>query len=52
MLDDTQPEEPKSLIEEMLKKVTTERAPVAGQQNGRGGAGGRLGASSDLLGAL
>ena len=40
------------MIEEMLKKVTTERAPVAGQQNGRGGAGGRLGASSDLLGAL
>ncbi|OAQ77725.1 26S proteasome regulatory subunit Rpn2 [Purpureocillium lilacinum] len=31
LLDDTQPDEPKSLIEEKLKKVTTERAPVAGQ---------------------
>ncbi|KJZ75388.1 hypothetical protein HIM_05314 [Hirsutella minnesotensis 3608] len=37
LLDDTQPNEPKSLIEEKLKKVTTERAPVAGQQNTRGG---------------
>ncbi|KAH6847549.1 armadillo-type protein [Chaetomium sp. MPI-CAGE-AT-0009] len=30
LLDDTQPNEAKSLIEEKLKKVTTERAPVAG----------------------
>ncbi|PHH93237.1 hypothetical protein CDD83_9507 [Cordyceps sp. RAO-2017] len=43
LLDDTQPDEPKSLIEEKLKKVTTERAPVAGQQSARGGAGGRSG---------
>ena len=44
LLDDTQPDEPKSLIEEKLKKVTTERAPVAGQQGQRaGGAGGRPG---------
>ncbi|KAJ6437350.1 benzoate 4-monooxygenase cytochrome P450 [Purpureocillium lavendulum] len=33
LLDDTQPDEPKSLIEEKLQKVTTERAPVVGQQN-------------------
>ncbi|OPB44667.1 26S proteasome regulatory complex subunit Rpn2 [Trichoderma guizhouense] len=37
LLDDTQPEEAKTLLEEKLKKVTTERAPVAGQQLGRGG---------------
>jgi 26S proteasome regulatory subunit N2 len=36
----------------MLKKVTTERAPVAGQQNGRGGAGSRMTGSRELLGAL
>ncbi|KAK4217556.1 armadillo-type protein [Rhypophila decipiens] len=30
LLHDTEPEEPKALIEEKLKKVTTERAPVAG----------------------
>lgn len=41
MLQDTQPGEPKTLIEEKLKKVTTERAPVAGQT--AGGAGGRFG---------
>lgn len=35
LLDDTQPDEPKSLMEEKLKKVTTERAPVAGQQPSR-----------------
>ncbi|KAK4141340.1 armadillo-type protein [Dichotomopilus funicola] len=29
LLDDTQPDEPKELIEEKLKKATTERAPVA-----------------------
>jgi 26S proteasome regulatory subunit N2 len=33
LLDDTQPDEEKTLIEEKLKKVTTERAPVAGQQS-------------------
>jgi len=43
LLDDTQPDEPKALIEEKLKKVTTERAPVAGANNQRGGAGGRAG---------
>ncbi|KAF4594441.1 26S proteasome regulatory subunit rpn2 [Ophiocordyceps camponoti-floridani] len=32
LLDDTRPNEPKSLMEEKLKKATTERAPVAGQQ--------------------
>lgn len=47
LLDDTQPDEPKSLIEEKLKKLTIERAPVAGANNQRrgdrsaGGAGGR-----------
>lgn len=41
LLQDTQPDEPKSLIEEKLKKVTTEKAPVAGpsqdRQDGRAG---------------
>lgn len=36
LLDDTQPDEPKTLIEEKLKKVTTERAPVAGAAAGAG----------------
>lgn len=36
LLLDTQPEEPKSLVEEKLKKVTTERAPVAGATAGAG----------------
>ncbi|KAL2128707.1 hypothetical protein VTI74DRAFT_8816 [Chaetomium olivicolor] len=39
LLEDTQPSEPKTLIEERLKKVTTERAPVAGAGSGAGGAG-------------
>ncbi|KAK3940004.1 armadillo-type protein [Diplogelasinospora grovesii] len=30
LLHDTQPDEPKSLIEEKLKKLTTEKAPVTG----------------------
>ena len=51
LLHDTQPDEPKILLEEMLKKVTTERAPVAGQQNGRNG-GARMAGARDLLGAL
>ncbi|KAK3305642.1 armadillo-type protein [Chaetomium strumarium] len=34
LLHDTQPGEPKTLIEEKLKKVTTERAPVAGAATG------------------
>lgn len=34
LLDDTQPDEPKTLIEEKLKKATTERAPVAGATTG------------------
>ncbi|PSR78065.1 26S proteasome regulatory subunit rpn2 [Coniella lustricola] len=42
LLQDTQPDEPKSLIEEKLKKVTTERAPVAGQTPGGAGAGSRF----------
>jgi 26S proteasome regulatory subunit N2 len=40
LLIDNDPEEEKSLLEEKLKKVTTERAPVAGQQNARGGRSG------------
>jgi 26S proteasome regulatory subunit N2 len=45
LLDDTQPDEAKSLLEEKLKKVTTERAPVAGQQlrGASGRSGGRSG---------
>ncbi|KAF4992255.1 hypothetical protein FGRMN_7285 [Fusarium graminum] len=45
LLIDSQPEEEKSLLEEKLKKVTTERAPVAGQQNARGGRSGGQGRS-------
>ncbi|KAH7324363.1 armadillo-type protein [Stachybotrys elegans] len=42
LLDDTHPDEGKTLIEEKLKKVTTERAPVAGQSvRGGGRSGGR-----------
>ncbi|GAO17895.1 hypothetical protein UVI_02030080 [Ustilaginoidea virens] len=48
LLDDTQPNEAKVLIEEKLKKATTERAPVAGP--GRGSAGGRSGGGSLLEG--
>ncbi|KUI55760.1 26S proteasome regulatory subunit rpn2 [Cytospora mali] len=40
LLQDTQPDEPKALVEEKLKKVTTERAPVAGQTTGGSGLGG------------
>ncbi|KAF4977135.1 hypothetical protein FZEAL_6323 [Fusarium zealandicum] len=40
LLHDSQPDEEKTLLEEKLKKVTTERAPVAGQQNTRGGRSG------------
>lgn len=43
MLQDTQPDQAKDLVEEKLKKVTTEKAPVAGQTPGRAGSGGRLG---------
>jgi 26S proteasome regulatory subunit N2 len=45
-LQDTQPEEAKSLIEEKLKKVTTEKAPVAGQTAGGSSGLGRGGLSS------
>ncbi|KAF4120387.1 26S proteasome regulatory subunit N2 [Geosmithia morbida] len=38
LLEDTEADEPKTLIEEKLAKVTTERAPVAGQ-GAHGGAG-------------
>jgi 26S proteasome regulatory subunit N2 len=51
LLDDTQPEEPKSLIEERVKKVTTERAPVAGQAL-RSGGGGRSGRGRNPLEGL
>ncbi|KAM0279184.1 hypothetical protein ACHAQH_004728 [Verticillium albo-atrum] len=34
LLEDTQPDEEKTLMEEKLKKVTTEKAPVAGQRSG------------------
>lgn len=50
LLDDSQPDEPKSLIEEKLKKVTTERAPVAGQ--GRSGGGRSGGQGRSLLDGL
>ncbi|TQV97023.1 26S proteasome regulatory subunit Rpn2 [Cordyceps javanica] len=40
LLVDTQPKESKSLLEEKLKKVTTERAPVAGLQRSGGRSGG------------
>ncbi|KAI0506671.1 armadillo-type protein [Xylaria bambusicola] len=36
LLHDTQPEKEKSLIEEKLKKVATERAPVAGASGAQG----------------
>ncbi|UKZ75766.1 hypothetical protein TrVFT333_003460 [Trichoderma virens FT-333] len=49
LLDDTQPDHAKTLLEEKLKKVTTERAPVAGQQTGRGGAGRSAGAGRSIL---
>ncbi|KAK7416809.1 proteasome regulatory particle base subunit [Neonectria punicea] len=45
LLHDSQPKETKTLLEEKLKKVTTERAPVAGQQNTRGPRLGRSGQS-------
>ncbi|KAL2756047.1 hypothetical protein ACRALDRAFT_1050675 [Sodiomyces alcalophilus JCM 7366] len=48
LLVDTQPEEEKSLIEEKLKKVTTEKAPVAGQRTGAG-AGGASGQEQNLI---
>ncbi|KAH7166310.1 armadillo-type protein [Dactylonectria macrodidyma] len=45
LLHDSQPEESKTLLEEKLKKVTTERAPVVGQQNARSGRSGGSGRS-------
>ncbi|CEI39638.1 unnamed protein product [Fusarium venenatum] len=45
LLIDNDPESPKALLEEKLKKVTTERAPVAGQQTARGGRSGGQGRS-------
>ncbi|CAK7225214.1 proteasome regulatory particle base subunit [Sporothrix eucalyptigena] len=45
LLIDTEPEEPKVTLAEMLKTVTIEKAPVAGA-GGQGGEGGRGGASS------
>jgi 26S proteasome regulatory subunit N2 len=50
LLQDTQPDETKSLLDEKLKKVTTEKAPVAGVTSRAGrGAGG---ANPDLLSLL
>lgn len=53
LLHDARPDEPKTLVEEKLKKVTTERAPVApaGGSSGRAGRSG-LGGGSTLLDAL
>ncbi|CAI4214512.1 unnamed protein product [Parascedosporium putredinis] len=53
LLHDTRPDEPKALVEEKLKKVTTERAPVA-PTGGGGARGGRssLGASNPFIDAL
>ncbi|ERT00500.1 hypothetical protein HMPREF1624_03873 [Sporothrix schenckii ATCC 58251] len=56
LLIDTDPSAAKDLIEEKLKKVTIEKAPVAGAggsgANGAGGAGGRQGMMRDLTQAL
>jgi 26S proteasome regulatory subunit N2 len=49
LLHDTQPDEPKVLIEEKLKKVTTERAPVAGPAGGTAGSGLSRGQTQSLL---
>ncbi|KAK4121938.1 26S proteasome regulatory complex, non-ATPase subcomplex, Rpn2/Psmd1 subunit [Parathielavia appendiculata] len=48
LLHDTQIDEPKDLIEEKLKKATTERAPVAGAATGAAGATPRNAAQSLL----
>jgi 26S proteasome regulatory subunit N2 len=48
LLHDTQPHEEKALVDEKLKKVTTERAPVAPSGRGAGGAGG-AGSILDIL---
>ncbi|CAK7212343.1 proteasome regulatory particle base subunit [Sporothrix curviconia] len=47
LLIDTEPEAPKDLIEEKLKKVTIEKAPVAGA-GGSGGAGAGAGSRNAL----
>ncbi|KAL1895698.1 proteasome regulatory particle base subunit [Sporothrix stenoceras] len=56
LLIDTEPDAPKDLIEEKLKKVTIEKAPVAGAGgSGAGGAGGAAGRNAmmrDLSQAL
>ncbi|KAK4187483.1 armadillo-type protein [Podospora australis] len=46
LLQDTQPEEPKALIEEKLKTVVTEKAPVVGASSG---AGARATAAQSML---
>jgi len=48
LLQDTQADEPKELIEEKLKKVTTEKAPVAGA-HAQSGASGRARDAQSLL---
>ncbi|CAK7268602.1 proteasome regulatory particle base subunit [Sporothrix epigloea] len=52
LLIDTTPEAPKELIEEKLKKVTIEKAPVAGAGGSGGGAGSSRNALRDLSQAL
>ncbi|KAI0018592.1 26S proteasome regulatory subunit rpn2 [Xylariomycetidae sp. FL0641] len=49
LLNDTQPKKEKSLIEEKLKKVATEKAPVAGGGAGGQGAGGSRAGGARLL---
>jgi 26S proteasome regulatory subunit N2 len=51
-LVDHESDEPKKVLEEKLKKVTTERAPVAGQQPRGAGAGGRSGDRRSILEGL
>ena len=52
LLFDTQPSEPKSLVEEKLNKVTTERAPVAGAPASDGAPRGQQSAAQSLLSQL
>jgi len=49
LLHDTQPDQPKSLVEEKLKKVTTERAPVAGASSGATASSSRQAANQALF---
>jgi 26S proteasome regulatory subunit N2 len=49
LVHDREPTEEKHLIEEKLKKVSTDRAPVPNTGSGRGGRGGRPGLEEALL---